>query len=189
LSVTIEPTLARYARPLVDSRPPTVRWDRPPPPPRPAAQQPPLDLTEPAPDMALGPAATPARRHVVSSRWAVRPRPDLPEATEWSAALAMSVMQALLLQRAVTPLSRWLAEDVLVAIGMHQRRRRSAPPRSAVPITVHSIRVQHPAPDVAEVAAHLIVGRRLTAMAFRLEAMGSRWLCTALELGPRSAGD
>jgi hypothetical protein len=141
------------------------------------------------PDLVPAQPMAPARRHVVGSRWTVRPRPDLPEATEWSAALAMSVMQALLLQRAVTPLSRWLEEDVLIAIGIHQRRRRSAPPRSAVPITVHSIRVQHPAPDVAEVAAHLIVGRRPTAMAFRLEALGSRWLCTALELGPRSAVD
>jgi hypothetical protein len=189
MSVTIEPMLARHVRPLIDSRPPTVGWARLSTPTRPSVEQPPLDLTEPPADSMSAGEATPVRRQVVRARWTVRPRPDLPEVTEWSAALAMSVMQALLSQRAVTQLSRWVEEDVLVAIGIYQRRRRSAPTRAAVPITVHSIRVQHPAPEAAEVAAHLIVGRRPTAMAFRLEGLGDRWLCTALELGPRSAAD
>jgi hypothetical protein len=36
---------------------------------------------------------------------------------------------------------------------------------------------------VAEVSAHVVIGKRSAAMAFRLEALGDRWLCTALELG------
>jgi hypothetical protein len=28
-----------------------------------------------------------------------------------------------------------------------------------------------------------VIGKRSAAMAFRLEALGDRWLCTALELG------
>jgi hypothetical protein len=29
----------------------------------------------------------------------------------------------------------------------------------------------------------VVIGKRSAAMAFRLEALGERWLCTALELG------
>ena len=50
---------------------------------------------------------------------------------------------------------------------------------------LRSVRVQHPDPEVAEVSAHLVIGKRSAAMAFRLEALGDRWSCTALELGTR----
>ena len=122
----------------------------------------------------------------MKARWTASPRADLPDAVEWSATLAVAIMQALLMQRPATQLNRWLEEDVLTAIGIHQRRRRAAGPRPAVPVSVQSIRVQHPAAEVAEVAAQLSVGRRPTIMAFRLDALGDRWLCTALELGPRA---
>ena len=56
---------------------------------------------------------------------------------------------------------------------------------SLAPTALRSIRIQHPDPEVAEVSAHLIIGKRSAAMAFRLEAWGDRWLCTALELGAR----
>jgi hypothetical protein len=32
-----------------------------------------------------------------------------------------------------------------------------------------------------------VIGKRSAAMAFRLEALGDRWLCTALELCARSS--
>jgi hypothetical protein len=126
-----------------------------------------------------------SRQHVVRARWTVRPRPGLPDAAEWGTTLSGAVMQAWLGQRPVSQLTRWLDEEVLVAISMQQRRRRAAGPRSVLPVTVRSVRVQHPHAEVAELAAHLSVGQRSVAMALRLEAVGDRWLGTAVELGPR----
>jgi hypothetical protein len=76
-----------------------------------------------------------------------------------------------------------MVEEVLAAISICQRRSLSRHGRPAVPTALRSVHVQHPDPEVAEVSAHVAIGKRSTAMAFRLEALGDRWLCTALELG------
>ena len=172
---------ALRVRPLVESRPPAIHW-------RPAAawlappNQPPLDLTDPAEVDLARPRPTAVVSTAVRARWTVHPRPDLPDAGEWAAALALAVLQALLAQRPVAQLNRWLADDVLSVVSMQQRRRRIEPDRALRPVMVRSIRIQHPAAEVAEVSAHVVVGSRDTALAFRLEALGERWLCTALEL-------
>ena len=168
---------------LIESRPPSLTWLRPAPP---QHNQPPLDLAGPHPEHAE--TTTPNGRGVrvttVRARWAARPRPDLPSVEEWSSTLALGIVQALLGQRSVAQLNRWIAEDVLAAISIYQRRNLREQGRVAVPIAVRSVRVQHPDPAVAEVAAHMVIAKRSAAMAFRLEALGDRWLCTALELGP-----
>jgi len=122
---------------------------------------------------------------MVKASWAARQRPGLPDAREWSTTLALAVMQTLLGQRPVAQLNRWVAEEVLVAISIYQRRSLSLHGRIVVPTALRSVRVQHPDPEVAEVSAHLVIGKRSAAMAFRLEALGDRWSCTALELGTR----
>ena len=176
-------------RPLIDSRPPDVTWLR-------SdlglarSAQPRLDLAEPvAPDPATNPAAG-VRVTVVKARWAARPLPDLPEAAEWAATLALAVVQVVLARRPIAQLNRWLAEDVLAEVSRQVRRRRAAGDRPTVPVTLRSVRVQHPDPVVAEVSVHVIVGTRSEALAFRLEAVGvgaagGRWLCTALEFAPQ----
>ena len=121
----------------------------------------------------------------VKARWAARPRPGLPDAQEWSTTLALAVIQALVGRRSVAQLNRWVVDEVLVAIGIYQRRSLALHGRIAIPTAVRSVRVQHPDPEVAEVAVHVAIGKRSAAMAFRLEALGDRWLCTALELGLR----
>ena len=169
---------------LIESRPPSVRWSRPAPP---QLNQPPLDFADHEPDH--GKLAAPNDRGVrvsmVKARWAARPRAGLPDAREWSTGLALALIQTLLGQRPVAQLNRWVAEEVLVAIGFHQRRSLSLHGRRVVPTALRSVRVQHPDPEVAEVSTHLIIGKRSAAMAFRLEALGDRWLCTALELDTR----
>jgi hypothetical protein len=172
-------------RPLAESRPPSCSW-------RPAensliaANQPPLDLTPPG-DVDLGrPSGDEATLSLVRARWTVRPRRDLPDARQWGAALALAVLQALLAQRPIAQLNRWLADDVLSAVSLQQRRRRTQPGRAARLVVVRSVRVQHPVAEVAEVSAHLLVGIEHTAVAFRLEARGDRWLCTAFELDVRA---
>jgi len=176
---------APRVRPLIESRPPAITW-------RPAAawptpiNQPPLDLSEPStvdPGQPTGPAV---RSSVVRSRWTVPPRRDLPDARAWGATLALAVLQALLAQRPVAQLNRWLADEVLSAVILQQRRRRTEPGRAARQVVARSVRVQHPGADVAEVSAHLLVGTDHTAVALRLEARGDRWLCTAFELDVRA---
>ena len=86
---------------LVESRPPSVTWTRPTPP---EANQPPLDLFEQEQDNA--PIAAPNDRGIrvstVETRWAARPRPGLPNASEWSTMLALAIIQAMLGQRPVS---------------------------------------------------------------------------------------
>jgi hypothetical protein len=184
MSTTVALTGTYTVRRLIESRPPSVSWSRPSPLP---SNQPALDFTDRESDHVE--AAIPNDRGVrvsmVKARWAARQRPGLPDAQEWSTALALAVIQTLLGQRPLAQLNRWVAEEVLVAIGIYQRRSLSLHGRLAVPTALRSIRVQHPDPEVAEVSAHVVIGRRSAAMAFRLEALGDRWLCTALELGTR----
>ena len=173
-----------YIQWLIESRPPSLTWSRSSPPP---INQPPLDLVDHEPDVAE--AAAPDDRGVrvsmVKARWAAKQRPELPDAREWSTTLALALTQSLLGQRSVTQLNRWVVDEVLAAIGMYQRRGLALRGRIAIPTAVRSVRVQHPDPNVAEVAVHVVIGKQSAAMAFRLEALGDRWLCTALELGLR----
>ncbi len=167
---------------LIDSRPPGLTWARPSPPQR---NQPQLDLTDQEPGYAEPTVDNDrgVRMSTVKTRWAARPRPGLPDAQEWSAKLALAIIQALTGQRPAAQLNRWVVDEVLAAISMYQRRSLRTHGLIAMPVALRSIRVQHPDPEVAEVSAHVVIGKRSAAMAFRLEALGDRWLCTALELG------
>jgi hypothetical protein len=167
---------------LIESRPPSLTWARPSPP---QCNQPQLDLTDQESVYAEATAATDRRVRIsaVKAPWAARPRRGLPDAQEWSAKLALAIIQALTGQRPAAQLNRWVVDEVLAAISMYQRRSLRTHGRIAVPTALRSIRVQHPDPEVAEVSAHVVIGKRSAAMAFRLEALGDRWLCTALELG------
>ena len=175
---------ALLVRPLVESRPPAVCWEPAPfravPPDQPA-----LDLSEPGAVDLARPRDPGVRLTVSRARWTVRPRPGRPDAAEWSASLVVAVVQALLAQRPIAQLNRWLADDVLAAVSHQQRQRRSTPARAVIRVGLHSVRVQHPHPEVAEVAARVAVGTSITAVALRLEALGNRWLGTALELDRR----
>jgi len=171
---------------LIESRPPSLTWSRPSPP---QSNQPPLDFADHEPDHLIAlPNDRGLRVSVVKARWAARQRAGLPDAREWSTTLALAVIQALLGQRPAAQLNRWMVEEVLAAISLSQRRNLKMRGRIAVPTALRSVRVQHPGPEIAEVSAHVAIGKRSVAMAFRLEALGDRWLCTALELGaPRES--
>jgi len=173
-------------RPLAESRPPGLTWSAPTRPSAPRAQ-PQLELDEPVPPEP-GPEETVAV--VVRSRWCAQARPDLPDVRRWSAALTLALLETLHALRPVHQLNRWLDDDVMDALALHVRRRRATAPaatgRPPAPPVIRSVRIQHPDPEVAEVSVHLGTARRSAALAFRLEASGQRWLCTALELGPRA---
>jgi hypothetical protein len=168
-------SLSRAARPLVaplrESRPAAQRWSvavslAPPP------AQPALDL-RPAADPLV--VAFPVD---VTDRTAA----GLPDARAWSVALAVTLLEVLTARRPSSQLSRWLTQEVLDGLGGRLPRRGPALP--AAPVALQSVRVQYPRPGVAEVSVHGRIGDRSLAMALRLEAQQTRWLCTALELGP-----
>jgi hypothetical protein len=85
---------------LIESRPPSVSWSRPAPP---QPNQPPLDFTDHESDRAeaAGPDDRGVRVSMVKARWASRQRPGLPDAQEWSTALALAVIQTLVGRRPV----------------------------------------------------------------------------------------
>lgn len=183
MTVTLSPA-APGVRALIESRPPAASWSTyttyavP-------ADQPLLDLRDLERADPAQPHEPSLRATVVRARWTVPPRPGLPEATTWSTSLVLAVLQVLLAQRPIAQLNRWLDDEVLGAVAVRQRRRRIDGARGAIPVRLRSLRVQHPHPEVAEVSAHAVVGTASTPVALRLEALGDRWLCTALELDPR----
>ena len=85
---------------LIESRPPSLTWLRPTPSP---SNQPPLDLSDHEIDRAeiTRPNDRGVRVSTVRARWAARPRRALPDAQQWSGALALAVIQTLLGQRSV----------------------------------------------------------------------------------------
>lgn len=177
---TMVPTHAAPAvRRLAESRPPCLTL-------RPLRAAP--AATPPCPAAAPAPLRREGRVSVLRASWTAVPEAGLPDAGGWSAALAVAVVEALLARRPVAQLNRWLSDEVLASVTLHQRRRRAAT-GSATPPQLVTVRVQHPSPRAAEVAALLRVGRRPLVLAFRLEALGERWLCTALELGRPGADD
>ena len=88
---------------LIESRPPSLTWSRSSPP---QPNQPPLNLTEPEHAEAAGPDDRGVRVSVVKAGWAARQRPGLPDAREWSATLALALIQTLLGQRPVAQATR-----------------------------------------------------------------------------------
>jgi hypothetical protein len=84
---------------VIESRPPSLSWSCPS---SPQSNQPPLDFADHEPDhlMALGNDRG-VRVSVVKAGWAAKQRPGLPDAREWSTALALALIEALLGQRSV----------------------------------------------------------------------------------------
>jgi hypothetical protein len=90
---------------LIESRPPSLTWLRPTLPP---SNQPPLDLSDHEIDRAeiTRPNDRGVRVSTVRARWVARPRRGLPDAQQWSGALALAVIQTLLGQRSVAQATR-----------------------------------------------------------------------------------
>jgi hypothetical protein len=101
MSTTTASPRTASVRWLIESRPPSLTWSRPT---LPLSNQPPLDLSDHEIDRA---EITPlndrgVRVSTVGARWAARPRRGLPNAEQWSGALALAVIQTLLGQRSVS---------------------------------------------------------------------------------------
>jgi hypothetical protein len=124
---------------LIESRPPSLTWSRSTPP---QPNQPPLDLTDQEANDAevAAPDNRGVRVSMVKAAWAAKQRRGLPDAREWSTTLALALIQALLGQRPVAQLNRWVVDEVLVAISMYQRRSLALHGRIAIPASSTQIR-------------------------------------------------
>lgn len=89
--------------------------------------------------------------------------------------------------RGPSQLLRWTSERVYADLS-----RRAALLQRTVPgdrrmrrlrSQVRSVHVFCPSPDAAEVSVHVRQGARSRALAFRLDLLGDRWCCTAVEFG------
>lgn len=89
--------------------------------------------------------------------------------------------------RGPAQLLRWTSERVYADLS-----RRAALLQRTVPTDrrlrrlrsqVRSVHVFCPSPDAAEVSVHVRQGARSRALAFRLDLVGGRWSCTAVEFG------
>lgn len=186
-------------RPIPRSAPPALSWSVPTP--VPAHERHPelpwLDETEPA-RATLG-LADPAEIHAedtaAEAETAAAHCPaavELPDATAWSTWLAQLIVEVVHGRRPASQLARWTEEAVLATVLLRARQLR-APASGRPPRTIErtggaslaSVRIQQPCGEAVEASA-VIRGPRCSALAFRLEARGERWLCTAVDFGPQT---
>jgi uncharacterized protein DUF6459 len=104
-------------------------------------------------------------------------------AREWSARLTQAMVEVFVGVRPAAQLSQFTTLEVLHKLerwtGRLTNRDRAGTRRPQV----DSVHVCEPRSGVVEACATVNTGLRRRAFAIRLEARGSRWLCTALELG------
>ncbi len=105
----------------------------------------------------------------------------------WSQNFVQALIEVLDGERPLRQLESWVHPDVYRALNRLDRRpgpdRRPGRRRAAL----RSLRIAHPVPDVAEVAAvYTRAGdrtQRCHVAALRIEVGGQGWLCTAVSLG------
>ncbi|MCE1178892.1 MAG: Rv3235 family protein [Micrococcales bacterium] len=119
-----------------------------------------------------------------------RPAPDLPSPREWSAHLAQALVEVMAGARPCVQVLRWTSPEVYAVVsrrGAVAARRGAARrgPARTYRARVRSVHVCEPADGVAEVAAVVLDGTRVRALAMRLEADRDRgrWQVTALQVG------
>jgi hypothetical protein len=104
----------------------------------------------------------------------------LPAVKAWAETVAMAVAQILAGERTAGQFRHWAMPEVFDALSRRAALAAQAPRRRAMLRAVH---VCCPAEGVAEVCTVVHGLARPKALAFRLEARRSRWVCTALDLG------
>lgn len=109
---------------------------------------------------------------------------ELPDPGPWSASLALAMSEALRGTRPMSQLNRWVSPSALSQLAVQAAGRAG----SRTSPVLHSVHLQRSGPDVVEaVALFGEPGTPLSALAFRLESLTDRWLCTALDTRPGGA--
>ena len=110
-------------------------------------------------------------------------RAELPEPRGWAGRFAQAVVEVLAGDRPPAQLVRWTSTDVYDEVACRILPRSASGRVDRARGVVRSVHVSEPDDGVAEVAALVRRGARLTAVALRLEGLDGRWQCTAIELG------
>jgi hypothetical protein len=108
----------------------------------------------------------------------------LPDVGTWARRMVQVVVEVLAGARAAGQLAPFATLPVLEQLegyvgALAHRGADGTQPRRPTVSSVHVCRL----PGAAEVTAVVATGRRSRAIALRLDDAGSRWRCTALELG------
>lgn len=113
----------------------------------------------------------------------------LPDAAAWSSWLAQLIVEVVHGRRPASQLARWTEEAVLATVLLRARQLRAPSTGRSRQRTgaasLGSVRIQQPSGKSVEASA-VIRGTRCSALAFRLEVRGERWLCTAVDFGPQT---
>ncbi|RJK95414.1 Rv3235 family protein [Vallicoccus soli] len=117
-----------------------------------------------------------------------RPTPtcELPDPAAWSGRYVQAALEVLAGERPVTQLVRWTSARVYADLQRRALAAGTAGPgarRGGPRCAVRSVHVGAPADGVAEVCAVVARAGRVHAVALRLEGLGGRWRCTALQVG------
>jgi Family of unknown function (DUF6459) len=118
-----------------------------------------------------------------------QPRADgRPDPAIWTIRLAQAVAEVLAGARSAVQLADLITLDVRRLLERSAGRfgaiRRGDPPRVPPPRPlVASVHVTEPAERVIEACAVITTGPRARVVAFRLEAAGATWRCTAVHIG------
>ena len=111
------------------------------------------------------------------------------ELTRWAMTFAQACVEVVLGDRPASQLVRWTTPEihrevayragVVARAGVHGRGGRRPPVRPQV----QNVRTCFVADDAVEMCVRVKYGERSRAIAGRLEVIGGRWQCTALEFG------
>ena len=105
------------------------------------------------------------------------PRRQLPDPRQSALALARAVLEVIAGDRSVLQLRGWLQPAALEVVDENRRAGRTWAG------SIRSVHVHEPADGVAEACVVLSRGRRVAAMALRLEGLDGRWQLTVVQLG------
>ncbi|MGI8761930.1 MAG: Rv3235 family protein [Jatrophihabitantaceae bacterium] len=111
-------------------------------------------------------------------------RCELPDAARWGRRLLVGIIETAGGRRPLQQLAALLSAGVAAGIGADFERAAQRNTRHWThAAVVRSVRASQPAEGVAELCATVQAGRRVRAVALRLEARDGRWRCTRLQLG------
>jgi len=129
------------------------------------------------------PFAEPPRAVPVWRPLTGRPR-SLPDPAPWGRRLLVGMIETAAGRRPLHQLAELLSPSVSRGIGADfERAARRGAPHWLHGAGVRTVRAAEPVAGVAELCATVEYGRRVRAVAMRLEEQHGRWRCTRLQLG------
>ncbi|WP_050348004.1 Rv3235 family protein [Arsenicicoccus sp. oral taxon 190] len=108
---------------------------------------------------------------------------DLPCPRAWGQQVSQALVEVLGAHRPVTQLVRWTTTDVYARLARGAQAVPSRHPGRGRRPVVRRVRVDDCRDGVAEVAAVVVVGERVRALAFRMVGRDGRWVIDQLTVG------